>query len=119
LSAPLRLPSKNVFEVPATVLSVEQVLEGLDAFDGKRVWVLGVLGTPSGQWELTDGSKRLLLVVAPELAESLPEPMWMSEGRRVAVQGAVFRLLGSEPALVVGRVITARTFGIDASTTRN
>jgi hypothetical protein len=102
----------KVFEVPPKVLALERVLSNLDALDGSHVWVLGILISAAGQWELQDGTRRLALYVGPELAAALPEPLWTHEGRRCAVSGALVCRSLPEPSLVVERVVTASTWGI-------
>jgi hypothetical protein len=104
--------STKVFEVPPKVLSLERVLLDVDALDGCHLWVLGILCAEEGNWELQDGAQRLRLDVGHELAAALLEPLWVNEGRRCVVQGALILQSRKEPFLVVERVVTARSFGI-------
>jgi hypothetical protein len=114
LNPRLRITPRRVFEVPPTVLSLEQVLNDLDLLDGKRIWVLGILSAEAEKWELTEGTHKLRLDVADDLSESLAEPLWDTEGRRCAVQGALI-CMEREPFLVIEHVVRARNFGIPSS----
>jgi hypothetical protein len=102
----------RVFEVPPKVLSLGRVLVDLDALDGGHLWVFGILCANGPDWELHEGARRLKLDVGPDNAEAFLEPLWVNEGRRCAVKGALIRHSGKEPFLVVERVVTARSLGI-------
>ncbi len=105
-------PARSVFEVPPRVLTLARVLLDAEALDGSHVWVLGILNAGEGEWRLEEGAQRIRLDVGPELEPALTEPLWVNEGRRCAVSGALIRRRGEEPFLVVERVVTARSLGI-------
>jgi hypothetical protein len=114
LSSRFRIAPRKVFEVPPTVLSLEQVLQDSKRLDGKRIWTLGLLSAEAGHWELTEGELRLKLEISDELAEALPEALSETEGRRCAVQGALI-CLRREPFIVVEHVVRARSLGIPSN----
>jgi hypothetical protein len=91
---------------------LERVLLERDALDGTHLWVLGILRSEAGTWDLQEGAQQLKLDLGPEIAAALSEPMWVNEGRRCAVQGALISPPGKAPFLVVERVVTARSLGI-------
>ena len=92
---------------------MERVLLELDGLDGSHLWVLGILRAEAGTWKLEEGAQWLKLDVEPEIAAALLDPLWVNEGRRCAVQGALISPPGNEPVLVVERVVTARSLGIE------
>jgi len=105
-------PSATVFSVPPKVLALQRVLSGASDLDGSHIWVLGILRAEGAKWELEEGGERLALDVGPEVGAALLDPLWVNEGRRCAVQGALFSPSQSEPFLVVERVVTARALGL-------
>jgi hypothetical protein len=104
--------TRRVFQVPPRVLTLGRVLHDLDALDGSHLWTLGILCAKGPDWELQEGADRLRLDIGPETADAFREPLWVNEGRRCAVQGALIRQSGREPFLVVERVVTGRSLGI-------